>query len=85
MIRDGKERGRGEWERCQEKIKEAGGGGTSREGVQGRVCGRVLAGDQDKGRGWGTSAGSGYLQEGAELGMNMYFQVLQAVGKPAQS
>lgn len=43
------------------------------EGVQRRVCGRVLAGDQDKGRGWGTSAGSGYLQEGAELGMNMYF------------
>lgn len=43
------------------------------EGVQGRACGRVLAGDQHTGRGWGTSAGSGYLQQGAEPWMNLCF------------
>lgn len=41
MISDGKERGKGKWERCQEKIKEAGGGGIHKEGVQVRVHGRV--------------------------------------------
>lgn len=71
MIRDGKERGRGKWERCQEKIKEAVGGGILKEGVQVRVRGcaqKVLAGDQVKGRGWGMSAGTGYLQKGAGMG-----------------
>lgn len=51
------------------------------EGVQGRVWGRVLAGAQDEGRGWDTSAGSGYLQEGAGLAVNLYFEALQAMGK----
>lgn len=38
MIRDGKEGGRGKWERCQAKIKQAGGGGICKEGVQVCVC-----------------------------------------------
>lgn len=46
MIRDGKERGRGKWERCQEKIKEAVGGGLLKEGAQVRArgCAQMGAG-----------------------------------------
>lgn len=58
MIRDGKERGRGKWERCQEKIKEAGGGGIHKEGVQVCVCGCV---QMSAGRGPGEGERLGHV------------------------
>jgi len=58
VIRDGKEQRQGKWERCQEKIREAGGGGTHKEGVQVCMCRHV---QMPAGRGPGEGERLGHV------------------------